>query len=264
MNYICVAFIALLGLATAATDCTWTASGTSESFPLSASYDLTPLAGIDYTIMDSQASHVASRNFTYVFNVCGVVNNVPITKAGEGSVCYAQGSKDPVHYPAYQVSQSSDQCLRLGSDATKENTRWSLIDNTDPTVGINYMYINGDDMACPGPRSFWLELTCKDNEYNIPDEEPVFETNCVYKVSIDSIYGCPIECGLSRGLLCGKRGLCKFDLDTRKPHCYCQKGFTGYSCSDRGDNKAEGFTNTTFLLAGVLGMLVLVELATAT
>lgn len=66
------------------------------------------------------------------------------------------------------------------------------VDNTDPTVGINYMYINGDDMACPGPRSFWLELTCKDNEYNIPDEEPVFETNCVYKVSIDSIYGCPI------------------------------------------------------------------------
>ena len=64
---------------------------------------------------------------SYVFNVCGVVNDVPITKAGEGAACYSQGGAEPVHYPAYQVSQSSDLCLRLGVDATSENTRWSLI-----------------------------------------------------------------------------------------------------------------------------------------
>ena len=59
-----------------------------------------------------------------------------------------------------------------------------------------------------------------------------------------------IECGLYRSSLCGQRGLCKFDLYTHKPHCYCQKGWTGYSCNEQGDNKAEGFTNTTlsFLL----------------
>ena len=78
-------------------------------------------------IVTSRFSLFFCFNFSYVFNVCGVVNTVPISKAGEGSVCYAQGSDDPVHYPAYQVSQSADQCMRLGTDATKDNTRWSLI-----------------------------------------------------------------------------------------------------------------------------------------
>ena len=69
-----------------------------------------------------------------------------------------------------------------------------------------------------------------------------------------------IECGLYRSSLCGQRGLCKFDLDTHKPHCYCQKGWTGYSCNEQGDNKAEGFTNTTLILAVILILLIFVEL----
>ena len=65
---------------------------------------------------------------------------------------------------------------------------------------------------------------------------------------------------MSRSNLCSKRGSCKFDLDTRKPHCYCQRGWTGYSCNEKGDNKAEGFTNTTIILAVVFVLLILVEM----
>ena len=67
------------------------------------------------------------------------------------------------------------------------------IDPTDPTVGVNYQYVNGDDAYCGAEnyRSLTIELTCKDQYYNIPDEEPVYENNCAYKFSIDSVYGCP-------------------------------------------------------------------------
>ena len=60
-------------------------------------------------------------------------------------------------------------------------------------MGVNYVYINGDNDGCleGAKRSLTIELTCKDDHYNIPDEEPVYETNCAFKFSIDSVYGCP-------------------------------------------------------------------------
>ena len=175
--------------------------------------------------------------------------------------CIATPGEDPIHYPAYQVGQGEDVCYRLGVDATTENTRWFLNDNHDPTVGVTYEYLNGDAALCRGKRSLAIEVTCKDDAHNIPDEEPVYENNCRFMFAIDSIFGCPTECGTYRGSLCGKRGVCKFDLDTRAPHCYCQKGYTGYACNEKGENKAEGFTNTTLIFLVVLVMLLLVELA---
>lgn len=67
------------------------------------------------------------------------------------------------------------------------------IDPLDPTIGVNYGYINGDNSFCSEgkKRSLTIELTCKDDHYNIPDEEPVYENDCAYKFSIDSVYGCP-------------------------------------------------------------------------
>ena len=55
------------------------------------------------------------------------------------------------------------------------------IDPTDPTVGVNYQYINGDDAYCGDRnyRSLTIELTCKDQYYNIPDEEPVPEQQLI-------------------------------------------------------------------------------------
>ena len=46
----------------------------------------------------------------------------------------------------------------------------------------------------------------------------------------------------------------------REPHCYCQQGYTGFACTERGENSAEGFTTTTLLLVVVLVLLVLVEM----
>ena len=36
------------------------------------------------------------------------------------------GGSAITHYPAYEVSRNSDECKRLGVDATAENTRWFL------------------------------------------------------------------------------------------------------------------------------------------
>lgn len=76
---------------------------------------------------------------------------------------------------------------------------WLILDNHDPTVGVTYQYLNGDDRECGegNYRSLAVELTCKDDNHNIPDEEPVYESNCAYKFAIESIFGCPT--GIRRG-----------------------------------------------------------------
>lgn len=125
---------------------------------------------------------------SYYFSVCDSVANVPVTRGGQGYACY---NTTDVHYPAYQVNQGGDSCYYLGASAKPEDVRWSLLDPLDPTVGVNYQYINGDSADRSGPRSLIIELTCKDDHYNIPDEEPVYETDGVFKFSIDSVYGCP-------------------------------------------------------------------------
>ena len=186
------------------------------------------------------------------------MNTIP-TPGGTTIPCYGEEG-EAVHYPAYQVSITGDLCRRLGLDATSDNVRWSLVDSSDPTVGVVYSYINGDDRdGCPSPRSLVIELDCMDDEYNLPDEELVIENSCEYRLTFNSIYGCPTECGVYRGL-CAKRGKCKFDKDTGKPHCYCQQGWTGFACNERGENSAEGFTNTTLIMIVVLVLLILVEL----
>lgn len=184
------------------------------------------------------------------------MNEVP--KQDNGIPCYGNGSEDPVHYPAYQFLNEGSNCVRLGKDISEENVRWSLVDAQDPTVGVVYSYINGEEQDC-GAMSFEIELDCWEEEYNVPDEETVAQNGCAYHLAFNSIYGCPTECGVYRGL-CAKRGKCKFDTETREPHCYCQKGWTGYACNERGENSAEGFTNTTLLLVIVLVLLVFVEL----
>lgn len=56
------------------------------------------------------------------------MSNVPRTMGGTGSLCYnITAGEEPVHYPAYQVSQFSDLCLSLGLNAKQENVHWSLI-----------------------------------------------------------------------------------------------------------------------------------------
>lgn len=257
MKYCIIATVAIISVALAQTTCRWVSSGTDPENPMSATFDLSPLAGIDYRVVD-HLSYIESRNLSYVFQICGTVNTIP-TPGGTTIPCYGEEG-EAVHYPAYQVSNTGDLCRRLGLDATSDNVRWSLVDSSDPTVGVVYSYINGDDRdGCPSPRSLVIELDCMDDEYNLPDEELVIENSCEYRLTFNSIYGCPTECGVYRGL-CAKRGKCKFDKDTGKPHCYCQQGWTGFACNERGENSAEGFTNTTLIMIVVLVLLILVEL----
>ena len=253
----------------------WYAQGTIPDYPLSATFDITPLMGQEQLwlrrndvlvtvlrtslLIKNLATFRRNQIFKfldrYVFQICGYVTDIPMDN---GVPCYANATGEAVHYPVYQYLNEGRNCVRLGKDTSEENVHWSLVDAMDPSVGVIYSYLNGEEQEC-GNLAFEIELDCWDDAYNVPEEETVMQNGCVYHLAFNSLYGCPMECGVFRGL-CGGRGKCKFDTETREPHCYCQKGWTGYACNERGENSAEGFTNTTLVLVVVLVLLVFVEL----
>ncbi|KAK8810730.1 hypothetical protein WA158_007305 [Blastocystis sp. Blastoise] len=238
--------------------CSYTATG-SDSFPLSANYNLSPLRSTsEWKVLDSQYSSEVNRNFTYVFNICGTVKNVPKDGSVNGTTCDKYKGLTKL-YAAYQVANNHALCLSLHDG---EAGHWGLLDTTDPSVGITYSYTGGDDYGCGGvKRAFELDLYCHDSSYNLPDKNPIVETHgCYYVLTTNSVYGCPSECGIGDRKLCGGNGVCKFDKDTRSPHCYCYSGYWGSSCMNEGEEQAEGFTETTWALVVVFCFLVLTEL----
>ena len=45
------------------------------------------------------------------------------------------------------------------------------------------------------------------------------------------MYGCPTECKVLNGKLCGGNGVCDYDYTTNKAKCFCFDGYTGDYCS---------------------------------
>ncbi|KAK8791075.1 hypothetical protein WA158_005706 [Blastocystis sp. Blastoise] len=256
MKFLNVALLAGLLLGVSAIipyPCSHTFKDPDERFPLSAKFDLSPLhTDSQWSVKDSSAS---TRNFTYVFNVCGPVRDVPKPLGGTGVACTNTEQPQEV-VPAYQVSEWSDSCYRLSSTSI-DDVEWRLLDNNDPTNGLVYSYYNGDGRYCSEGRKFELHLYCHDDAFNVPDEETVQETNCVYILQLQSIFGCPLECSVSKNRLCGGNGVCRFDTDTRKSHCYCNTGYKGYACDPAEPLK---MNTTTIILCVVSAFLVIVEI----
>lgn len=49
-------------------------------------------------------------------------------------------------------------------------------------------------------------------------------------MEIESIWGCPIECGIYKGKLCGGNGICKYDWINNEPKCFCDGNYYGVAC----------------------------------
>jgi hypothetical protein len=206
--------------------CTFSAGGVT--------FDLAPMR-LDnspgyYTVEDS------SREFTYLFNICGDTNDVPDVHLNAGatgdSLCHhTVGSDSEPHReirgasPAYQLTKhdsakgTADSCHRLASSAHNElNVQWQLWDPEDPTAGVMLSYLNGDVCrAVSDGKSFGcsvhyndeqycsrrlnIALLCADDATNVPDYgERIYEmSHCEYTIFLPSVYGCPTGCPLSEG-----------------------------------------------------------------
>lgn len=207
-----------------------------------------------YKVEDSRFVNTTTTStdytYDYYFNIGGPLRLVPPICA---NVTNSTGHRYcPPRYPdcnaadaqlvrimgaayAYQVRVNSDgeheDCWALSSD--DHPVEWSLIDEEDPSLGVQLTYINGDyDSYCKGNRKFQIQFECENTVRFIPDEIPLYEyTPCEYTLSVPSQYGCPIECNIYDFELCGDHGLCGYDNSNGQSRCFCFDQYTGNDCS---------------------------------
>jgi len=194
----------------------------------SATFDLTELWLPD----DGDGSHSyktkdiydsSQRNYTYWYNVCGDSDIPP--------GCGPTDSGNTVA-PAFQVSPG--RCYRLSNSSS--NSLLSLIDDTDPTKGIQLSYFGGD--RCSDPRvankgrTFTIRFLCADHVGEQPDARVTETATCAYTLSFKTIFACPLECGFASRKMCGGHGLCALDSTNNKPRCFCNSGMTGLDCTE--------------------------------
>ena len=118
-------------------------------------------------------------------------------------------------------STSDDWCYITGQ-YTEDKTFLDLISRDDPTAGLKLTYL-GTKCSNGKNREFNIILTCAD-KLNPSPLHAVETSPCVYTVTMPSVYGCPLECPVSKRSLCGGAGFCGYDYDNQKARCYCNKG----------------------------------------
>ena len=149
--------------------------------------------------------------------------------------------------PAFQIDGSGG-CKRLGDSAA--NGKFDLImDDTDVgrnnrlySHGAYIKYQNGDScLALNGsfvPRSVLLVVECLDAPLNIQTERVYEDVACEYRIDVKSRFGCPLQCtggAKSAGSqVCGGHGVCGYDATNSKAKCFCNEGWTGSYCYDKG------------------------------
>ena len=220
-----------------------------------ATYDLCPLSKSSnsgqikyYKVQDSRTTNTTTDyRYEYYFNVANSLPIIPeICETGKNNFTHKYCPKDANctndkntieitdNAVAYQVRYSIKEekevdCWVIGQG----DGEWRLIDEQDPSFGVQLTYLNGDydDGACKSNRKFNLRFDCEDNVLYIPDEEPLYEYDlCEYTLSVPSQYGCPIECNIFDNQLCNSQGLCGYDNTNDVPRCFCFNEYTGDDC----------------------------------
>lgn len=108
--------------------------------------------------------------------------------------------------PVYLLSKygaSDSTCTRLALNYDDEkNSKWSLYDVTDPSMGVLLQYTEGD-YCCPygqcttdkeyRQKTITFSLRCADAVTAVPTRASIETTNneCDYTVYYRSIYACP-------------------------------------------------------------------------
>lgn len=158
-----------------------------------------------------------SKNTTFRFNVCSnavTPSRCVNTSGGAGEVMHGPA-------PAYQIlsveGESQEQCYRLGSSVSNgSNVRLGVVDTAHPARGVYVRYSHGNtcdegteydsesasrcspivkdgESACT--RSFQLNVLCANTITDLPTTAQVEELSpCAFRLTLSSVYGCPIEC----------------------------------------------------------------------
>jgi hypothetical protein len=89
----------------------------------------------------------------------------------------------------------------------------------------------------------------------------------VYELSLTTVYGCPLECGVTQSSegrhVCNRKGVCRYDTGIKKAKCFCSDGWTGNDCSvevdaSKGSSLSGVLVTCSILLVVTLGGIALV------
>lgn len=210
---------------------------------------------------DLPCTKYVEQNYTYVFNICGAVqdgipekcDDLPGLNTAAALQVNTRGT----------VAEGDDWCFKVGAYDDKKS-KLTLLDQKDPTKGVALTYY-GDycrakEGQTPIQRTFKIELPCSDRLNPVPTH--AYETTaCGYTVYLPSVYGCPIECPVAQRQLCGGNGHCSYDYDKRAARCFCNHGYGGADCTSSDavvlapssySPALTGLIITLFVIIGVL------------
>lgn len=129
--------------------------------------------------------------YSYVWNLCA-----PITSVSFPKICEATASK--MSTALQFLNRSKDgyrECEMIGMyDEGRDDSEFSLIDMSDPSVGVSLKYTIGDKCGKTGNlyRSATIDIYCSDVHVEIESaNEP---TMCQYHFTMRSYHGCPTVC----------------------------------------------------------------------
>ncbi len=159
-------------------------------------------------------------NYTYIFNVCGTVGTSAMPDKCKTLTNVGQASALQINTRG-TYDQNDDYCF-LAGEYSEVMTKVSLLNQEDPTKGIQVSYAGG---RCTNgdQRMFNIEMACMD-KLNPVATHALEYSHCVYTVTMPSIYGCPLECPVSNRHLCGGNGHCAYDDDKHAARCFCNNG----------------------------------------
>eukprot|EP01036_Dinobryon_divergens_P032646 gene32646-42280_t len=228
---------------------------TFDSFA-GATFDLTDVSRIagqpPYSVEDGDipcTKNKVEANFTYIFNICGTVTGT-IPRA-------CTQLKDLSSASALQVNkrgspnENDDYCYVVGK-YDQVSTKLSLLDSQDPTKGLQLQYV-GDYCSGGAQRQFNIQLMCADKMNPVPTHALEL-SHCQYTITMPSIYGCPLECPVSKRRLCGGNGLCAYDSDKSSARCFCNQGYSGSDCSS--SDASQPTTTTLNYSPALLGLII--------
>lgn len=194
--------------------------------------------------------NVQQSNFTYMFNICGVLAaGLPVTCSSLSDIRKAAAVR-------VDSSTNPSECVIAGL-YSETSSKVQLLDQDDPTKGISVIYY-GD--YCRDPPSvqmkFVINMECSDKLNPLPTQ--AYESgHCEHKITIPSIYGCPLECPVTSRRLCGGNGHCHYDTDVGSAKCFCNEGYYGADCSSSSD-KTDFMSGYTSALMGLIVTLLVI------
>eukprot|EP00466_Bigelowiella_natans_P017271 jgi/Bigna1/142882/aug1.73_g17590 len=201
-----------------------------------ATFDLTEFEKQkSYRLEDFLDTPDETDDYEYEFKVC---HNLEVLPA-----CNAPGKCEKINGEigaAYQIltntNNSAGDCKSLG---TAQSMQWSLLDESDGTVGVRISYTDGE--VCPGygSRKFHILIQCENTKSTTT------------------------QIGVKEARTCEYEGVCGVDMGTNQTHCFCNEGYNGLYCQSRAETgtSASSAASPSAVLAAISLVLLVILLA---